>query len=162
MFKQRRHHRKFGAPEVLAMAVAGLVVVAATSWWRENTVPSYRDTDGFITKADSVLMHYNATNLLRKISCDYEYHTEGGVYTGHWEGLWPEIGSPNSLPADQLDRIQKGFMVHVRYNRFDPAISTIHPIEGGLPRMQSGMALAACLLAIVYCLWVYPMLRKRS
>ena len=160
MFRQRRHHKKFGVPEVLALAVAGLVVVAATSWWRENTVPTYRDAEGVITKADVCFMHYNATNLLRKVTCDYEYHVEGGVYTGHWEGLWPEVGSPNSLPAGEVDRIQKGFMVYVRYNRLDPNVSTIHPMEGGLPRIQSGMAMAACLAAICYCLWVYPVLRK--
>ena len=158
---QARHNKKFGLPELIAILLAGFVVLAATWWWESNTIPSHREADGILTRAETHLEHYNAADLRLKTSVDYEYHAEGRMFTGHWEGFWPEVGDPNALTEDRFSEIVKGMHVVVQYDLFDPSRSTIHPLAEGLPSLPAVLALTACIAALAYCLFGYPALRKR-
>lgn len=159
--RQSKHKSKFGLPEIVAILLAVLVIFAATWWWESNTIPTHREADGILTQAETHLEHYNAADMRLKTSVDYEYHAEGRMFTGHWEGFWPEVGDPNALPEERFKEIVKGMHVVVQYDVFDPSRSTIHPLADGLPDLPAALALVTCFAAMAYCLIGYPALRKR-
>ena len=156
-----RKRRALGMPEVVGLLLVAAVVVPAWLWWRDTIVGHWQVTSGVVLSADVRSTHYNATDYKPVVTIKYRYSVGGDDYETVWQGLWPEAGSPNALPRDQLTQLQSpGRPLVIFYNPAEPSESSPHE---SAPFRQityaSVTVLAACVVGW-YFLRVFPGLRR--
>ncbi len=160
---QNRQLGKVGLPEFLALALLGFAALAVTLWWQGSGQPAHAQTDGRVVEGNVKLVHYNATDTRKKVSLTYEYSVGANAYTSSWTGFWPEDNSPNALPPDKLeDLCVKGRPLMVLYDPLSPSDSLLFQVGSGGEALRQGMAVGACVLALLYCGVLYPAWRARG
>ena len=159
--RQRRQFSLFGLPEMAALALIVATIVPVTLWSRDIMSPQYRSTQGHVVECDIHATHYNASEAEVKVTITYRYTVEGIEHINTWTGLWPETGSPNALPPDELERLQtKNYPLVVFYDPANPALSELHIRDGGFQRIYGGLSVVLCGLAVLYCAVGYPAWRN--
>ena len=160
---QNKQFRKLGLAEFLGLALLAFAALAVTLWWQASGRPVYAQADGRVVEGNVAWVHYNATDLRQKVSVTYEYPVGADTYTSSWSGFWPEDSSPNALPSDRLqDLCVKDHPLVVLYDPESPSTSYLHPAEGGSETLRQGVAVGACVLALLYCAVLYPTWRSRG
>jgi hypothetical protein len=140
----------------LVLAVAPLTVL-----WVSLNQPAWPGTGGYVVHGEIHTTHYNAQDYKQKVTVSYEYAVGGGTYTGEFIGLWPDVGSPNALPPNEIDAVtERGHPLTVYYNPRNPGRSRLH--TRGTENRLSYILIAGCcvVLAGVYCFAVYPAWRR--
>lgn len=160
-----RQHKRFQAPawpEFLALALAALCAGVLLAWGKNRVEPNWSKADGQVIAAQTQLTHYNAAALYDKVTISYEYFVDGIRYTGSWEGLWPELGSPNALTHDELPKLcVQGYPLTIFYEPTNPEKHVLHYAESSLEKIQGEVAFALFIAVLFYFLKVYPWLKKR-
>ncbi|MBN2309559.1 MAG: DUF3592 domain-containing protein [Candidatus Hydrogenedentes bacterium] len=158
------HHRRTwrhpGPPELVAVALLVLTAALVTQWWRAVSHPVWEETAGRVVRGEIEVIREHSRPEERRVRLDYAYNVHGVEYTGEYKGFWPAIDSPNALPPDSLERLtEPGHPLVVLYHGGNPAKSRLH-YAGTARRVWYGvLALAAGLMALFYCLSVYPVWR---
>ena len=159
---QNRQFQKVGLPEFLLLVLLGGAALCVTLWWQERAEPRYAEAEGRVVEANLSWVHYNATDTRQKVSLTYEYALGPKTYRHSWTGFWPEFGSPNALPGDQLEPLcTQGRPLVVLYDPANPDESHLHPPEETGTVLYGGMALSSCAIAMAYCALFYPAWRFR-
>jgi hypothetical protein len=154
--------RKTGLPEFLLVCAIVMAVAPLTFVWISLNQPEWPAAGGWVLSGEIVTTHYNAPDYKEKVTVNYEYLVGGANYRGEFVGLWPDVGSPNALLPDELERItRKGHPLTVFYDPTDPARSRLH--SRGHDNQLSLILIAGCcvVLAGAYAFVAYPALRRR-
>jgi len=154
------HHktrRKPGLPDLVGLALLGLVCIPAILWWRAGIQPDWVRTGGRILECNLVRTHYNAEDSPTKVSVQYEYTTLSGTYAGSWSGFWPNVHSPNQLAYDRVEELQRpGFPLVVLYDPANPSQSRLHNVND-TQGIFYGLIFALVLAgAFFYFVRIYP------
>jgi hypothetical protein len=159
--RRNRPFERLGPAEFVGVALLILAAASATSWWQRSGRVSFARADGRVVEGRVAWTHYNSTDLREKVSVTYQYAVGSDSFTGTWTGFWPEDDSPNALPADRLrEACEKDHPLVVSYDPASPSISYLHPAEGGGERLLRGIAVGSCVLALIYCVALYPAWRR--
>ena len=144
--------------------VTGLILLFVTAicfvlWWFAVTQTVWIRTRGRIVSCSIEKVHYNAEPYRHKVSLTYEYFVGPNHYRGHFKGMWPQLDSPNSLPENRIEELQRpGFPLVVLYERDNPGHSVLHPQERHHAVLFCGLSLAGFLLSVFYWFRVFPRL----
>lgn len=154
--------RKAGLPEFLLVCAILLAIVPLTLAWVSLNQPEWPAAGGWVLSGEIVNTHYNAPDYKQKVTVNYEYLVGSANYKGEFIGLWPDVGSPNALPPDELEKItQKGHPLTVFYDPSNHARSRLHT-RGHDDRLSLILIAGCCVvLAGVYCFVAYPAWRRR-
>jgi len=159
--RQRRQFSVFGLPEMAALVLIGAAIVPVTLWSRDIMSPQYRSTQGHVMECNIHATHYNASDAAVKVTITYCYTVEGIEHINTWTGLWPETGSPNALPPDELARLEtQEYPLTVFYDPSNPERGELHIRDRGFRRIYGGLSAVLCGLAVAYCGIVYPKWRN--
>lgn len=158
---QKRQFQKPGLPELVAILLTGVTVVAATLWWQDTLRPPQKTTEGRVLQSDIRLTHYNAADVRPVVRVTYQYSVGGQDHVGSWAGQWPESRSPNALPPDRLDVLrEKDHALVVYYDPGNPSVSFLHEKNNLLPRVHLWLFIAALSIAVLYYGICYPRWRQ--
>ncbi|HOE67282.1 MAG TPA: DUF3592 domain-containing protein [Candidatus Hydrogenedentes bacterium] len=158
---KRKHFKKPGLPEAVALLMALLVAFPLMKWWGSYFAVPWQRAPGRILRCEFKDTRFSATQDITKVLIQYEYAVAGVSRVGSWMGTWPQTGSPNALPKDSLDRLQDpGFPLVVLYNPVNPSQSRLDYADTGTPAIYASLALLAALAAGVYYVRVYPAWRS--
>ncbi|NUM54477.1 MAG: DUF3592 domain-containing protein [Candidatus Hydrogenedentes bacterium] len=152
-----RRHRKIGWPEVWLIGVVALAIFPATVWWQQQYKPEWKRTGGQITSSELTRSHYNAQDYRTIAKVTYRYSVGMAKYTGRFDGLWPEVASPNALAPAEIDKLKEpNREVIVFYDPADAARSTLHPDTSGPSPLWIVLAAAGLCIAGAYTFLIYP------
>lgn len=155
--RQKRQFRTFALPEFLALASIGVAIVPVTLWLLERSDSEYRRAAGEATSCEI----QSSADSAKKVIVTYQYSVGAETYTHAWTGLWPETGSPNALPPEQLDKLRhKHHPLTVFYDPDNPRESYLHVADRGFEHFYGGLAVGMCLVAVLYCGIAYPAWRS--
>lgn len=155
--------RRTGWPEVGLLAVLGLAIVLATSWWSQHYRAAWPSVGGVVVSASLAPKHYNAEDYRTHVVVDYEFTVGMARFTGRFDGHWPAVGGPNALPPEELEsRLKAGTPVQVYYHPSDPARSVLHPERVKASPYLFLAMLVAIGMATLYTFVVYPRLRRTA
>lgn len=157
-----KRRRALGVPEFVGLLLVAVVVAPAWLWWRDVLVGSWQITSGSVVACEVRNTHYNAADYRPVVTLHYHYMVAGQELEGVWQGLWPEAGSPNALPRDQLPQLQSpGRPLVIYFNPANPVESSPHE---GAPLRQIAYA-SITVLGVCVVLWyflrVFPGLAAR-
>lgn len=99
---------------------------------------------------------------MRKVSVQYKYTIGQATLFGAWAGVWPDVESPNALPANRIDELkQPNRIITVLYDPSNPAESRLHYPMTPNPGIYAFCTLMLCFFTLYYFVRVYPAWRGR-
>lgn len=158
---RRKHYwrtmRRPGLPEVVALGLVATLMVLLTLWLRNVNQPDWQETRGIAITGQIETSVDTARPVERKVHLTYQYQVDGQMYTGRYDDFWPAGGSPNALiPADLTVLTQRGHPLTVHYDPAHPSNSQLHFAAGASSLIYLTMSGIMCVVAVLYCLVVYP------
>lgn len=139
------------------VCVAALAIAPATVWWKQQFKPDWKQTAGHITSSEIQRVQYTPRDYRPITKVSYEYSVGFANYTGKFDGFWPEVNSPNALPAEDIDSLKTPKReVIVFYDPANAARSTLHPVGSGASPLWIVLALTGMCIAAAYTFLVYP------
>jgi hypothetical protein len=164
MSLQRRKKRlRIRAPELIALLIVGLALIATALWLQGNFKPNWQDSVAIVTYGDVYKRAYSPDPTPDQVHLTYQYSAQGKTYTDFWEGYWPKAHSPNALPTERLRELcQSGHLLAIVFDPTDPTRNILHYTGNDYTKTYERIGLAAILLALAYMLKVYPTWKLRN
>jgi len=160
--RQRTRRKRFGLPEVVALALTIVVGHFALRLWRTNDLSGWPQAPGWVTTCSIRKTHYNAEPSGDKVCLTYEYDVAGQTYIGSWTGYWPRAHSPNALPDGNVAVLKaEKYPLLVLYNPYDHAQNRLHNPDPDQRIVFTVLTFGAGVLLLFYCVKLYPAWRAR-
>lgn len=160
-FTGRRRAQRFSRADAVALLPVVACLVAAGCWVRHSAADHWSEASARIVSTGVAQDHYNAEDTRAKVSVTYQYEVGDTAYTGTWQGLWPETGSPNALLPHELNRLREpGHLLSVRYDPRNPGNSRLH-FNSDPEAYAFAVFFAASGLALLYVLFLFPSVARR-
>jgi hypothetical protein len=148
-------------PEVIIVALLVLTAIPAILWWQTVNRPEWEETAGRVVSAHVRFVRDSGRPTENRVQLSYEYQVGGRVYTGAFQGPWPETNSPNALPEERLEDLeQEGHTLTVLYNPAHPQRSQLHFPGTGTRLFYLVLTGLTGGVTLLYSVKIYPAWRR--